>query len=133
MTQRRSDPSASYDLIGLPPTYAELMAFVESYRHGASSPVVDRLLASPHYGSAGAVSGSIPHATPTPSAATAATGTATIANRTYVSRLRHRAFNQDKPRDHSSSNSSPPTSCRTSTRTKRACRARLHRRPALRQ
>ena len=43
---------AYLDLIGLPPTYAELMAFVEDPlpTRQAFAKVVDRLLASPHYG-----------------------------------------------------------------------------------
>jgi mono/diheme cytochrome c family protein len=38
------------DLIGLPPTRAELHAFLDDDRPGAYERVVDRLLASPHYG-----------------------------------------------------------------------------------
>ena len=41
---------ASTDLIGLPPTPAEIDAFVNDRRPGAWERVVDRLLASPHYG-----------------------------------------------------------------------------------
>jgi len=40
----------SLDLIGLPPTPAEIDAFVADTRDGAHERVVDRLLASPHYG-----------------------------------------------------------------------------------
>jgi cytochrome c553 len=42
-----------YDLIGLPPSPAEIEAFVADYRRdnaGAWARVIDRLLASPHYG-----------------------------------------------------------------------------------
>jgi hypothetical protein len=40
----------SLDLIGLPPTVAETEAFVADTQPGAYERVVDRLLASPHYG-----------------------------------------------------------------------------------
>jgi mono/diheme cytochrome c family protein len=40
----------SFDLIGLPPTPAEVKAFVEDQSPNAYEKVVDRLLASPHYG-----------------------------------------------------------------------------------
>lgn len=40
----------TYDLIGLPPTPAEIEAFVGDTSEGAFATVVDRLLASPHYG-----------------------------------------------------------------------------------
>jgi len=40
----------SLDLIGLPPTIAEVDAFLADDRPGAYGRVVDRLLASPHYG-----------------------------------------------------------------------------------
>ena len=40
----------SLDLTGLPPTIAEVRAFLEDRRPGAYERVVDRLLASPHYG-----------------------------------------------------------------------------------
>lgn len=41
---------ATYDLIGLPPTAEEIDAFVADASPGAFGRVVDRLLASPHYG-----------------------------------------------------------------------------------
>ena len=41
---------ASLDLIGLPPTIAEVEAFAKDDRPDAYERVVDRLLASPHYG-----------------------------------------------------------------------------------
>lgn len=41
---------ATYDLIGLPPTTAEVDAFLNDTAPGAYERVVDRLLASPHYG-----------------------------------------------------------------------------------
>jgi hypothetical protein len=41
---------ASFDLIGLPPTYAEVEAFVTDTSSDAFAKVIDRLLASPHYG-----------------------------------------------------------------------------------
>jgi hypothetical protein len=41
---------ATYDLIGLPPTPEEVEAFVQDTSAGAFARVVDRLLASPHYG-----------------------------------------------------------------------------------
>jgi hypothetical protein len=41
---------ASYDLIGLPPTHQEVEAFVQDKSPDAFAKVVDRLLASPHYG-----------------------------------------------------------------------------------
>ncbi|NNM30841.1 MAG: DUF1549 domain-containing protein, partial [Akkermansiaceae bacterium] len=40
----------SYDLIGLPPTMAEVTAFVNDQRPDAYERQVDRLLASPHFG-----------------------------------------------------------------------------------
>src|SRR5215207_1851238 len=40
----------SFDLIGLPPTPAEVKAFVEDATPDAYEKLVDRLLASPHYG-----------------------------------------------------------------------------------
>jgi len=40
----------TYDLIGLPPTPEELSAFMKDTSAHASAKVVDRLLASPHYG-----------------------------------------------------------------------------------
>jgi hypothetical protein len=41
---------ATFDLIGLPPTIAEIDAFLADRSPGAFDRVVDRLLASPHYG-----------------------------------------------------------------------------------
>ena len=41
---------ATYDLTGLPPTEAEVQAFLADDASGAWERVVDRLLASPHYG-----------------------------------------------------------------------------------
>jgi hypothetical protein len=41
---------ATYDLIGLPPTPEEVEAFLTDESPGAFEKVVDRLLASPHYG-----------------------------------------------------------------------------------
>ncbi len=41
---------ATYDLTGLPPTPEELKAFIEDTSPDAFAKVVDRLLASPHYG-----------------------------------------------------------------------------------
>ncbi len=41
---------ASFDLVGLPPTPDEVRAFVEDTSPGAFEKVVERLLASPHYG-----------------------------------------------------------------------------------
>ncbi|MEJ7604967.1 MAG: DUF1549 domain-containing protein [Bryobacteraceae bacterium] len=41
---------ATFDLIGLPPTPAEVDAFVNDASGGAFAKVVDRLLQSPHYG-----------------------------------------------------------------------------------
>jgi hypothetical protein len=40
----------TYDLIGLPPTYEEVEAFMCDQRPDSYARVVDRLLASPHYG-----------------------------------------------------------------------------------
>jgi mono/diheme cytochrome c family protein len=40
----------SFDLVGLPPTPAEVEAFVNDRAPGAEERVVERLLASPHYG-----------------------------------------------------------------------------------
>lgn len=55
----------SLDLTGLPPTPAEVTAFVTDTRPDAYERLVDRLLASPHYGEKWARPGSILHATPT--------------------------------------------------------------------
>ncbi|MGH9664453.1 MAG: DUF1549 domain-containing protein, partial [Bryobacteraceae bacterium] len=41
---------ATYDLTGLPPTPEEMNAFLKDNSPGAFAKVVDRLLASPHYG-----------------------------------------------------------------------------------
>jgi mono/diheme cytochrome c family protein len=41
---------ATYDLTGLPPTFQEVEAFINDKRPDAYERVVDRLLASPHYG-----------------------------------------------------------------------------------
>ena len=41
---------ATYDLTGLPPTAAQLKAFVEDPREDAYERLIDRLLSSPHYG-----------------------------------------------------------------------------------
>ncbi len=41
---------ATYDLIGLPPTPAEIEAFLKDQSPTAFATVIDRLLASPHYG-----------------------------------------------------------------------------------
>ncbi|HEY3915099.1 MAG TPA: PSD1 and planctomycete cytochrome C domain-containing protein [Verrucomicrobiae bacterium] len=41
---------ATFDLIGLPPTPAEVKAFIDDKSPDAFARVVDRLLASPHYG-----------------------------------------------------------------------------------
>lgn len=41
---------ASYDLLGLPPTLAEVEAFAKDTSPAAYARLVDRLLASPHYG-----------------------------------------------------------------------------------
>jgi hypothetical protein len=41
---------ATFDLIGLPPTPAEIDAFIQDESPDAFAKVVDRLLASPHYG-----------------------------------------------------------------------------------
>src|SRR5438067_1745592 len=40
----------TYDLSGLPPTFEEVEAFIKDKRPDAYARVVDRLLASPHYG-----------------------------------------------------------------------------------
>ena len=41
---------ASYDLTGLPPTFEEVQAFEQDQRPDAWEHLIDRLLASPHYG-----------------------------------------------------------------------------------
>ena len=41
---------ATFDLIGLPPTPAEVDAFLADNSADAYAKVIDRLLASPHYG-----------------------------------------------------------------------------------
>src|SRR5579863_604374 len=41
---------AAFDLVGLPPTAEEVAAFENDISEGAFASVVDRLLASPHYG-----------------------------------------------------------------------------------
>ena len=57
---------ATYDLTGLPPTPAEIDAFLKDDSPQAFAQVVDRLLASPRYGEPGGVTGSTWSATPTP-------------------------------------------------------------------
>jgi hypothetical protein len=49
-TKRDLIRRASFDLIGLPPTPAEIQAFLNDDSPEAFAKVVDRLLASPHYG-----------------------------------------------------------------------------------
>src|SRR5262249_23107208 len=41
---------ATFDLTGLPPTLAEIDAFLKDHSPDAFAKVIDRLLASPHYG-----------------------------------------------------------------------------------
>src|SRR5690606_37231247 len=41
---------ATYDLLGLPPTPEEVAAFIEDREPGAYERMLERLLASPHYG-----------------------------------------------------------------------------------
>ena len=41
---------ATYDLTGLPPTQQEVTGFLADHAPNAYEKVVDRLLASPHYG-----------------------------------------------------------------------------------
>ena len=48
--RRDSDPPRTFDLTGLPPTPEEVDAFVQDNSPDAFAKVVDRLLASPHYG-----------------------------------------------------------------------------------
>ena len=59
---------ATYDLSGLPPTPTEVDAFIADQRPEAFATVIDRLLASPRYVSAGAGIGLMWCATPTPQA-----------------------------------------------------------------
>ena len=54
---------ATLDLTGLPPTPEEIDAFEKDTSPDAFAKVVDRLLASPHYGERGAASGSTSRAT----------------------------------------------------------------------
>ncbi len=49
-TKRDLIRRASLDLTGIPPTYDEIVAFEKDLSPGAFGKVVDRLLASPHYG-----------------------------------------------------------------------------------
>ncbi|MFN8002415.1 MAG: DUF1549 domain-containing protein [Acidobacteriota bacterium] len=57
----------SLDLIGLPPTLKEIDDFLADASPNAYEKLVDRLLASPHYGErAGDAGGWTPRATPTP-------------------------------------------------------------------
>ena len=58
----------SLDLLGLPPSPAEIEAFLADTRPDAYERLVDRLLASPHFGERWARSGSTWPATPTPTA-----------------------------------------------------------------
>ena len=50
---------ATFDLTGLPPTPLEVTAFLADTSPKAFDKVVNRLLASPHYGESGRVTGSI--------------------------------------------------------------------------
>jgi Protein of unknown function (DUF1549)/Planctomycete cytochrome C len=59
----------SFDLTGLPPSPEEQAAFLADSRPDAYEKVVDRLLASPHYGERWGATGSTRPATPTRSAA----------------------------------------------------------------
>ena len=79
----------TYDLTGLPPTPEEVDAFVADPAADAYERLVDRLLASPHYGEKpGAGTGSIWFATPRPTA----TNATRQAQRLALSRLRHRGL-----------------------------------------
>ncbi len=49
-TRRQLIRRASFDLIGLPPSFEEVEAFVQDDRPDAFERVIDRLLCSPHYG-----------------------------------------------------------------------------------
>ena len=65
----------AFDLTGLPPSPAEIAAFVDDPDPDAYERLVDRLLASPDTASAGASTGSMPRATPTPTGTSAPTPT----------------------------------------------------------
>ncbi len=101
----------SLDLIGLPPTLAEVDAFLADKSPDAYERQVDRLLASPHYGERWGASGSTPPAMPIPTATrrtsrgksgSIATGSSTPSIATC-------------PTTSSSSIRSPATCCRTPT------------------
>ena len=86
----------TFDLTGLPPTPAELDAFLADDSPDAFEKVVDRLLASPHSASAGAGTGSTWSATPR------VAGTSSITPMPNAYQYRDyviRAFNADVPYD----------------------------------
>ena len=106
---------AYYDLTGLPPTPEEIDAFVNDTDADAYEKLVDRLLASPHYGEKWgrhwldlvryAETNGYERDGPKPYA---------WRYRDYVIR----SFNADKPYDASSGSSSPATRCPATTRTR---------------
>ena len=104
----------TYDLTGLPPTPEEVRAFVKDKSADAYEKVVDRLLASPHYGeSAGQRNGWTLFAMPTPTDSSWTwTGSHAWRYRDYVIR----SFNADKPYDALFRSRSPATRCSPATR-----------------
>ena len=99
----------TFDLIGLPPTPAELDAFLADDSPEAFARVVDRLLASPHTANAGAGTGSTSPATPTRTDWTRTSPTATRGDIATTSSGR------STPTSHSTDSSwskSPATCCR---------------------
>ena len=85
-----------YDLTGLPPTPAEVEAFVADSSPGAYDALVDRLLDSPHYGEKWGRIGSTWFAMPRPTATSATIAKPNVWRyRDYVIR----SLNEDKPYD----------------------------------
>ena len=117
---------ATFDLIGLPPTPAEIDAFLADDSPDAFARVVDRLLASPHYGERWGRHWL--------DVARYADSNGLDENVAYGNAWRYRdyvvaAFNSDKPYDRSSSSRWPATCCPATDDAAAARAADRHRLP----